>query len=83
MSQWIAPFCLFRTVSLVRAEGDAFGALGVLQRRRHSFLKHRVQLALSSDERVYLRAHVRQLFRRHTALRLSIPAAPVNALHLI
>jgi hypothetical protein len=36
-----------------------------------------------SNERVYLRPHFGQLFRRHTALGLGIPAAPVNALHLI
>src|ERR1017187_1845903 len=38
---------------------------------------------LSSNERVYLRPHFGQLFRRHTALRFGIPAAPVNALDLI
>src|SRR3984957_16033763 len=36
-----------------------------------------------SNERMYLRTHFGQLFRRHAALRLGIPAAPINALHLI
>src|SRR5258708_4128725 len=36
-----------------------------------------------SDKRFYLRPHFGQLLRRHAALRFGIPAAPVNALHLI